>query len=206
MRCLLVLTKPRFRECGKANTYSANIEFNVSAHGEHIRERRAPTENSNTLSSIPRWTTLRRYDLEENGEGRSCDSNIIWGGLWPNADDSRAKLYSVLVRPRVVKIVWYTVPLDEWERPPLCCEIWNCMVYISVGVSYPTITPHVLFFVWLNTRDCSSLPFRVIVLWTLAFCVWYVMPSVCLSFVLIICVFIFKQNKGPKANCSVVYF
>ncbi len=56
-----------FLECGKANAYSANIEFNVSAHGEHIcenaysaniefnvsahgehiRERKAPTENSN---------------------------------------------------------------------------------------------------------------------------------------------------------------
>ena len=35
VRCLLVLAKKRFRECGKTNTYSANIEFNVSAHGEH---------------------------------------------------------------------------------------------------------------------------------------------------------------------------
>jgi hypothetical protein len=33
----LVLSKQRFRECGKANAYSANIEFNVSAHGEHIK-------------------------------------------------------------------------------------------------------------------------------------------------------------------------
>ena len=33
----------------KANAYSANIEFNVSAHGGHNRERKAPTENSNTL-------------------------------------------------------------------------------------------------------------------------------------------------------------
>ena len=48
VRCLLVLAKKRFRECGKTNAYSANIEFNVSAHGEHIRERKAPTENSNT--------------------------------------------------------------------------------------------------------------------------------------------------------------
>ncbi len=47
VRCLLVLAKERFRECGKTNAYSANIEFNVSAHGEHIRERKAPTENSN---------------------------------------------------------------------------------------------------------------------------------------------------------------
>ncbi len=48
VRCLLVLAKERFRECGKTNAYSANIEFNVSAHGEHIRERKAPTENSNS--------------------------------------------------------------------------------------------------------------------------------------------------------------
>ena len=47
VRCLLVLAKKQFRECGKTNAYSANIEFNVSAHGEHIRERKAPTENSN---------------------------------------------------------------------------------------------------------------------------------------------------------------
>ena len=47
VRCLLVLDKKQFRECGKTNAYSANIEFNVSAHGEHIRERKAPTENSN---------------------------------------------------------------------------------------------------------------------------------------------------------------
>ena len=49
VRCLLVLAKKQFRECGKTNAYSANIEFNVSAHGEHIRERKAPTENSNRL-------------------------------------------------------------------------------------------------------------------------------------------------------------
>jgi len=50
VRCLLVLAKKQFRECGKTNAYSANIEFNVSAHGEHIRERKAPTENSNKYS------------------------------------------------------------------------------------------------------------------------------------------------------------
>jgi hypothetical protein len=44
MRCLLVLAKERFRECGKVNAYSAHIEFNVRAHGEHIRERKAPTD------------------------------------------------------------------------------------------------------------------------------------------------------------------
>ena len=49
VRCLLVLAKKQFRECGKTNAYSANIEFNVSAHGEHVRERKAPTENSNRL-------------------------------------------------------------------------------------------------------------------------------------------------------------
>jgi len=49
VRCLLVLAKKQFRECGKTNAYSGNIEFNVSAHGEHIRERKAPTENSNRL-------------------------------------------------------------------------------------------------------------------------------------------------------------
>jgi hypothetical protein len=34
--CLFVLTnnKQGFRKCGKANAYSTNIEFNVSAHGE----------------------------------------------------------------------------------------------------------------------------------------------------------------------------
>jgi hypothetical protein len=32
-----------------ASIGSANIEFNVSAHGEHIRERKAPTENSNSF-------------------------------------------------------------------------------------------------------------------------------------------------------------
>jgi hypothetical protein len=41
------LTKQRFRECGKANAYSANIEFHFNAHGEDFRERKAPTENSN---------------------------------------------------------------------------------------------------------------------------------------------------------------
>jgi hypothetical protein len=46
------LTKQRFRECGKANAYSTNIEFNVSAHGEHIRERRAPTENSDKVDGV----------------------------------------------------------------------------------------------------------------------------------------------------------
>ena len=55
------MTKQRFRECGKANVYSANIEFNVSAHGEHIRERKAPTENS-----IKREEKVRkRYFLME---------------------------------------------------------------------------------------------------------------------------------------------
>ena len=49
MRCLLVLTKQRFRECGKANAYSANIEFNVSAHSSTSVKRKAPTENSNRL-------------------------------------------------------------------------------------------------------------------------------------------------------------
>ena len=49
VRCLLVLAKKQFRECGKTNAYSANIEFNVSAHGEHIRERKAPTENFDTV-------------------------------------------------------------------------------------------------------------------------------------------------------------
>ena len=44
---LLVLTKQRFRECGKANAYSANIEFHFNAHGEDFGERKAPTENSN---------------------------------------------------------------------------------------------------------------------------------------------------------------
>ncbi len=43
------MTTLRFRECGKVNAYSANIEFTVSVHGEHIRGRKAPTENSNTL-------------------------------------------------------------------------------------------------------------------------------------------------------------
>jgi hypothetical protein len=44
---LLVMTKQRFRECGKANAYSASIEFSVSTHGEYIHGRKAPTENSN---------------------------------------------------------------------------------------------------------------------------------------------------------------
>ncbi len=44
---LLVMTKQRFRECGKANAYSASIEFSVSTHGEHIHGRKAPMENSN---------------------------------------------------------------------------------------------------------------------------------------------------------------
>ncbi len=52
VRCLLVLAKKQFRECGKTNAYSANIEFNVSAHGEHTRERKAPTENSNRLWAL----------------------------------------------------------------------------------------------------------------------------------------------------------
>jgi hypothetical protein len=43
------LAKLRFRECGKANAYSANSDFTVSAHGEHIRGRKAPTENSNII-------------------------------------------------------------------------------------------------------------------------------------------------------------
>ncbi len=60
MRCLLVLAKERFRECGQTNVYSANIEFNVSAHGEHIRERKAPTENSNN-------SLLLRLLREEGG-------------------------------------------------------------------------------------------------------------------------------------------
>ncbi len=37
----------RTEQSCQANAYTANIEFNVSTHGEHIRDRKAPTENSN---------------------------------------------------------------------------------------------------------------------------------------------------------------
>ena len=62
VRCLLVLAKKQFRECGKTNAYSANIEFNVSAHGEHIRERKAPTENSNIIMASCHLVPLSLQD------------------------------------------------------------------------------------------------------------------------------------------------
>jgi hypothetical protein len=56
--------KAAFRECGKANAYSANIEYNVSAHGEQIRERKAPTENSNSpLALVLYESTIIVTDL-----------------------------------------------------------------------------------------------------------------------------------------------
>jgi hypothetical protein len=63
---LLVLTKQRFRECGKTSAYSANIEFNVIAHGEHIREMKAPTENSNKREEkVRKRYLLMEYEMSQ---------------------------------------------------------------------------------------------------------------------------------------------
>jgi hypothetical protein len=83
VRCLLVLAKKQFRECGKTNAYSANIEFNVSAHGEHIRERKAPTENSNRClkewwyQSSPQLHTWHVREGMYHGCDFVCTNKII---------------------------------------------------------------------------------------------------------------------------------
>jgi hypothetical protein len=69
VRGLLVLAKHLFPECGKENAYSANIEFGVSAHGEHIRDRKAPTENSNR-THVRKW---RMVEAKQACEDISVD-------------------------------------------------------------------------------------------------------------------------------------
>ncbi len=67
---LLVLSK---QDCEYANAYSANIEFNVSAHWDHLRERKSPTENSNRaflISHRPKqirslWLPQKRWFREK---------------------------------------------------------------------------------------------------------------------------------------------